>query len=283
MKSRLISSYRFALMYVRLWAHHQISLRAAALTYALILAFIPMLTVALSGGSLFLKARDLNAILMPFLFQHLAPGSAVKTGQFITGLMGKVHFRAMGYVGFGALLVTSLLLLANIESSINRIWSIRRKKELWKRVVIYNLLLVFGPASVSLSLATLTWISRYFPDYVRQASFGAVIVNALFFTFVYKIFPNKRVSWTAAFASALVAAGAIDVAKRGYALYTAKAIIYNEVYGGLAVVPLFLVWIYVNWNIFLGGSLLTYMIQHRDSFRLALEPKKKKAKGENIA
>ncbi|MGZ3654235.1 MAG: YhjD/YihY/BrkB family envelope integrity protein, partial [Bdellovibrionota bacterium] len=54
-----------------------------------------------------------------------------------------------------------------------------------------------------------------------------------------------------------------------YTIYTAKAFFYNEVYGGLAVLPLFLIWVYVNWNIFLGGALLTYMIQHQHSFRVA--------------
>ncbi|WP_305808430.1 YhjD/YihY/BrkB family envelope integrity protein, partial [Staphylococcus epidermidis] len=133
----------------------------------------PLLAVALSGGSLFIKGRDLNSMLMPFLVQHLAPGSASKVAKVINALLAKVHFKAMGYVGFGALLVTCLLLLSSIENSINRIWSIRKKKDLWKRVVIYNLLLVLGPASVSISLATLTWISHMFPSYVAKANLGA--------------------------------------------------------------------------------------------------------------
>jgi membrane protein len=242
----------------------------------MILAFIPMLAVALSGGSLFFKPHDLNTILMPFLVQHLAPGSAAKVGLIINNLLAKVHFRAMGYVGFGVLLVTCLLLLSSIENSINRIWSIRKKKELWKRIVIYNLLLVLGPASVSASLATLTWISHLFPDYRTKANLGAMIINGLFFAFVYKIFPNKKVSWIASLVSGAVAAGAIDLAKMIYAIYTTKALFYNEVYGGLAVLPFFLVWVYVNWNIFLGGALLTYLIQHRHDYRFSDWGKKHK-------
>jgi membrane protein len=283
MKERLINAYRFVRMFIRLWSHHQISLRAAALTYALILAFIPLIAVALSGGSLFLKSRDLNSLLMPFLAQYLAPGSAAKLGTAIDGLVAKVHFKAMGYVGVGALLITCLLLLSSIENSINRIWSIRRKKDLWKRVVIYNLLLVLGPASVSASLATLTWISHFFPAYVAKAKLGSLLINTVLFSFVYKIFPNKRVSWVASFLAGAIAAAAVDLAKWGYAFYTAKTLFYNEVYGGLAVFPLFLIWIYVNWNIFLGGALLTYMIQHRQSYRLAPEPRKKQPKGEQPA
>ncbi len=269
MRTRLLHFYSLLRMYVRLWAHHQISLRAAALSYALILALIPLLAVCLSGGSLIFPMRDLNTRFMGFLVQHLAPGSAAKISSLLTNFLAKVHFKAIGYVGFAVLLVTCLLLLSGIESSINRIWSIRKKKELWKRVVIYNLLLVLGPAAISFSLANVTLISHYFPNYVTKANAGAFLISTFLLAFVYKIFPNKRVHWTAAFVAGLFAAVAMELAKWGYADYTKKVLFYNQIYGGLALLPLFLLWMYVNWNIFLGGSLLSYMIQHRHTFRLA--------------
>jgi membrane protein len=225
--------------------------------------------VALSGGSLFVKGRDLKSMLMPFLVQNLAPGSVEKVGNFISESLVKVHFKAMGYVGFGALLFTCLLLLANVENSINRIWSIRKKKELWKRAVIYNLLLILGPASVSLSLSTITFVGRMFPKYLARANIGAFLIDVALFGFIYKVFPNKRVDWFATLIGAVSAAVACESAKYGYAIYTQKALLFNEVYGGMAIVPFFLVWVYVNWNIFLGGALLSYMVQHSLSFRIA--------------
>lgn len=89
-------------------------------------------------------------------------------------------------------------------------------------------------------------------------------------------------SWIASLLAGAIASAAVDLAKLGYAIYTTKALFYNEVYGGLAVFPLFLIWVYVNWNIFLGGALLTYMIQHRHSYRLApTAGKKRTAEGES--
>ncbi len=282
MKKRLLNLFHFFRMFVHLWAHHQISLRAAALTYALLLALIPLLAVCLAGGSLFLNVHELNTKFMSFLVQHLAPGSAAKVSVLLSNFVGKMHFKAIGYIGFGALLITCLLLLASIESSINRIWSIRKRKDLWKRMVIYNLLLVLGPATVSLSLSTMTFVARYFPNYVAKANIGVFLINAFALTFVYKIFPNKRVNWSAALFAGITAATACELAKRGYAIYTAKALFYNEVYGSLAVLPLFLIWVYVNWSLFLGGALLSYMVQHRDSFRLASHGRRTKHEGEHI-
>jgi membrane protein len=134
--------------------------------------------------------------------------------------------------------------------------------------VIYNLLLVLGPASVSLSLSTVSFVSRFFPDYVSKAKIGAFLINTVLLTLIYKIFPNKKVHWSASMIAGVTAALAAELAKWGYAVYTKKALFYNEVYGSLAAIPLFLIWIFLNWNIFLGGSLFSYMIQHRESFRL---------------
>ncbi len=78
----------------------------------------------------------------------------------------------------------------------------------------------------------------------------------------------------------MLACGTFELAKWIYAVYAAKVMFYNTLYGGLAVLPLFLVWVYVNWNIFLGGALFSYMIQHRRTFRVAPTPNKAREENE---
>jgi membrane protein len=255
-------------MYVRLWRRHQIPMRAAALTYTLILALIPLLTVCLSVFSLFIDIKKLSLEFKSFLLKNLAAGAGNVVSQTIDSFLGKVHFKALGYIGFAALLVTSLLLLSSIEDAINRIWAIRRRKQVWKRFLTYNLILLLGPVSVSLSVATTTLVTKYFPHMLFRANFGVVLVNTLFVTLTYKIFPNKKVRWGAAALSGLAVALACELAKWGYAFYVARALFYNKIYGGLAALPFFLVWIYLNWVIFLAGALLSFMLQHRKTWKL---------------
>jgi membrane protein len=236
--------------------------RAAALTYTLILALIPLLAVCLSAFSLVVGKSRLSVEFKAFLLKYLVPSAGNQVGTLIDNLLEKVQFKAIGYIGFAALLLTALLMLSSIEESINRIWSIRKKKKIWKRFLIYNLILFLGPVSVSLSIATTTVISKYFPQFQSRAKLGALLLSAVLVTLTYKIFPNKKVQWSSAIISGVAVATICELAKLAYSAYTHKALFYNKVYGGLAAVPLFLVWIYLNWMIFLAGALLCYMLQH---------------------
>jgi membrane protein len=261
-------------MYWRLWKRHQIPMRAAALTYALLLSLIPLLAVCLAVISLVIDIKKVTGDFKLFLVKHLATGAGNIVGQTIDSFLPKVHFKTLGYVGFGVLLMIALMLLASIEDSINRIWSIQKKKKLWKRVIIYNLILFLGPVSVSLSVATATIVQKYFPQLLFKANLSIIVISSIFLTITYKIFPNKKVNWSAAFFAGLLVAIATEVAKFAYAGYLGKMMIHNKIYGSLAAFPLFLIWIYLNWLFFLAGALFTFMLQHKNTFRTSGKIKK---------
>lgn len=258
---------KFLRLYLRLWQHHQIPLRSGALTYTLILGLVPLLAVCIAIFSLVVGVKQINMEFKSLLLKYLVSSAGTVVGQYIDTFLAKVQFKTIGFVGFAALLVTALLMLSSIEESINRIWNIRRKKPVWKRFLIYNVIMIFGPVCVSLSIAATTLVGKYFPHLWLKANIGAVLINTLFVTLTYKIFPNKRVSWVAASLSGAAVALVCEIAKWGYAGYTTKTLFYNKVYGGLAVLPLFLVWIYVNWMIFLSGALLCFLVQHKEMYR----------------
>jgi membrane protein len=262
---RLMKLFR---AYYRLWVRHQIPMRAAALTYTFILGLVPALAVCLSIFSVLFDVRRLSGDFKIFLLKHLAAGAGDTVTRYLDLFLANVRFKTIGYVGFAALLIAALLLLSSIEEAINRIWAIRRKKALWARVLIYNMILLLGPICVSLSIATTTIVTKYFPQFLFKANLSTVAVSMIFLSLTYKIFPNKKVSWRAALISGGFVAITAELAKWGYAIYTTKALFNNKIYGGLAALPVFLVWVYVNWTIFLAGALLCFVIQHHSSFKV---------------
>lgn len=254
--------------YHRLWVRHQIPMRAAALTYTFILGLVPALAVIFAAFSVIFDVRRLSGDFKLFLLKHLATGAGDTVTRYVDTFLANVRFKTVGYVGFAALLVAALLLLSSIEEAINRIWSIRRKKALWKRIIIYNMILFLGPLSVSASIATTTIVTKYFPQLLLKANLSAIAISLLFLTLTYKIFPNKKVSWRAAMISGAFVAVAAEIAKWVYTLYIARALFANKIYGGLSALPVFLIWVYVNWTLFLAGALLCFMIQHRSMFKV---------------
>ena len=60
-----------------------------------------------------------------------------------------------------------------------------------------------------------------------------------------------------ALASAVLAAAAFEVTRRGFTWYVAHSPSYEIMYGALAAVPVFLLWIFVFWMIVLAGAAVT--------------------------
>jgi membrane protein len=75
--------------------------------------------------------------------------------------------------------------------------------------------------------------------------------------------PKTPVRLSAAFRAAIVTSLLWELAKWGFASYSASVIQYNLVYGSLAVFPLFLIWLFVTWIVILFGAELCFVIQNR--------------------
>ncbi len=73
-------------------------------------------------------------------------------------------------------------------------------------------------------------------------------------TACYVIIPNCRVRIRDAAIGALFAAIAFEAAKRGFAAYVTAGSSYSQVYGALAIIPIFILWVYVSWIVVLVGA-----------------------------
>jgi membrane protein len=74
---------------------------------------------------------------------------------------------------------------------------------------------------------------------------------------MYVVVPNRQVDWRDALWGGLMAALFFELAKRGFAVFITQFPTYSRIYGALAALPLFLLWIYLSWLITLVGALFT--------------------------
>ncbi|MEM7008203.1 MAG: YhjD/YihY/BrkB family envelope integrity protein, partial [Thermodesulfobacteriota bacterium] len=116
------------------------------------------------------------------------------------------------------------------------------------------------------------------------AKFAPYLMVFLVFTFIYVILPNTKVSIKSAFIGGLIAAIAWQTTSWVFAFTVAKSTKYASIYSSLAVLILFMLWVYINWLIFLIGAQITYCHQNlrnldlgRTIFRLSSKLKEKLA------
>ena len=58
----------------------------------------------------------------------------------------------------------------------------------------------------------------------------------------------------------MICAILFELAKYGFGIYVKEMSGYENIYGALAILPLFLVWIYISWVIILFGAHITFCL-----------------------
>lgn len=237
---------------------------AGSLTFTTTLAIVPLLTIVLAIFTSFPIFGKLRTSLEGYFVQMLMPRAISNT---IMSNLTQFASKATGLsaVGAVALVFTSAAMIGTIERAFNQIWRVRQPRPLLQRVLVYWALVTLGPLAFGLSL-TLT--GRLFTA-TNGLSTALPIVGALFYTLtsvalttgayalLYLTVPNRWVDWRDALWGGLVAAIAFEIAKRVFAIFIRQFPTYAIIYGALAALPLFLVWLYLSWMITLVGALLT--------------------------
>ncbi len=254
-------------------ARDQLRLRAASLTYTTLLSLVPALTVAFSTFTAF-GGLD-QAGMRDRLLSYFAVQQQDSVKQWLDDLVLNVNFGALGGVGVALLVVTTLLLLAEVERSLNEIWGIDRDRTWARKFLAYWPLVTLGPILFGLSLTatasleaspTVQRAIEVLPALHLAFKVGPLMLTWSGFSLMYMILPNTRVHARFAIIGGVVGGSLWEAAKVLFAVYAGRAISYSAIYGSLGVVPLTIVWLYVSWLVTLSGALVTFAVQNAKSY-----------------
>lgn len=197
----------------------------------------------------------------------------------------KTKFATMGVVGILALLLTVYTLLSSIEKTFNVIWQAGGDRTLGRKVVDYLALLVLLPLSTNLGVAAmaalrsprlLAQMQQWLPWLdTRVLNLLPVVAMVATFSFLYGFLPNTRVSRRAALTGGVVGGLAWLLLQTVYFKLQIVVVRYNAIYGSFAALPLFLLWIYLGWVVFLMGAEVSFGSQVWQRYhwrRLSLVP-----------
>ena len=243
---------------------------AASLSFTTLLGLVPLFTVAFAYAAPYSMFEHWQEVLEPVLLKFLLPGSSGAARRYLAEFTAKTA--DLKGIGTAIVILTAVLLIAQVEREINAIWGIYEARSLPRRIIVYALGFIAVPALIGAAVYATSWVidtsvaavplaSAALPYIARPFSLA---IGTVLLTLAYKLVPARPVPLRSALIGGLIAAVALEGAKFGFAFYITHVRNYEIVYGALAALPLFLIWIYVCWIILLvGAAIAATLAEHR--------------------
>ena len=249
---------------------------AGALAFNTVLAIVPLVALffAISRGF------GYNGIIETTIRQLLSsqPDAANYIIQFANSYL--TNARSSAIIGFGVLvmLYSVIGLINNIETVFNVIWNVKQPRGYARRVMSYLSMFFLVPVTIVIVSGIHLAVSRYIgqssafaflaPLLQRLIQLIPIAVITVVFMIVFKHVPNTRVQLRHTIVPALLAAIVTELLQRAYVYGQIFLSSYNAIYGSLAALPLFMLWVQFSWYIVLYFALLTHTSQDYDFYAL---------------
>jgi len=256
-----------SLLFSRFMANNGLQ-NAASMTYTTLLSLVPLMAVLIAIFSMLSISDNINKAIQGFVFENFVPASGDVLQSYLEEFSGKAA--KMTGTSFIFLILVAIMLMASIDRAFNTIWRVKKKRGLMKMLMVYWSVISLGPLLMAASIAVTSYIISH--PFLNQANaemeavlpkvliFMPVIVSTFAFSILYAIVPNRSVPLRHALAGGFVAALLFEIAKRGFGFYVTNFPTYEAIYGALATVPIFLVWLYLSWVVTILGAEFTYCL-----------------------
>jgi membrane protein len=229
---------------------------ASALTYQTLFAVVPALTVMYTVLSTFQSFGGMGRILEDFIFTNIIPENVSVVQDYLRGFSEDAQKLSIPSAVF--LAVTAFMMLFTIERTFNEIWRIKEPRHGLQRLMMYWAVLSLGPLLVGVGIGVTTYVLSLplisdvadSPVFLR---FLPVLLSGSTFTLIYAVIPNTLVPLRHAVTGGVLVAAVFESAKILFVFVMSRSD-FEVIYGTFAVVPLFLLWIYVSWTIVLMGA-----------------------------
>lgn len=292
-------SFYFCLIVYRGFTKNRCFVRSTALSYATLLALVPMLALVVSITAGLLKTQSGEEQIANFTekaISYVVPQLNLLGNQdvmqdsfsedqldrqkvidYVNSLVSNIRGGALGVTGMVSLIAVVILLLTKIEDAFNDIWDVESPRGWSVRVLYYWGMITLGPLMlfVGLSLfgsdkiAGLQKIFSYMPAF-GTTLFKYIIIKGLpyfliilAFTLLYYFMPSTKVNWDAALIGGIFTGLLWQLNSTYSVVYASSVVSYSKMYGMLAAVPILLAGLYLSWLFVLLGCQVAYAWQNR--------------------
>ncbi|QDP02435.1 virulence factor BrkB family protein [Thalassotalea sp. PS06] len=262
---------QFAVHFYQRAKEDQIKINSGYLSYVTLMSLVPLVMVMFSIFSAFPLFSEIYEKIEEFTFNHFMPTASEVVREHIDGFVDNAS--KMSAISVTVLFALALLLISNIDASLNRIWRVQRPRRPVISFALYWMILTLGPLLIGISITATSYVVALVNSSgVDFGGFSSILLRLIpylaslaGFMGLYLVVPNLNVRLKHAFWGGLVAALLFELGKKGFALYVTHLPSYEAIYGAMAAIPILFVWVYLSWLIVFIGAEFTVCLQEFSS------------------
>lgn len=260
--------FQFVLFVIRRFEADRCREQAGSLTYTTLFAVVPMLTVFLVIISSIKALEPARQQLQLLIYSNFLPKTTIAFDKALNAFTDKSS--NLTVIGVLFLFITTVMMLTSIETVFNRIWRVKETRGGILGFMRYWTIISLGPILlgsafvISSTAASLNVLSNNFSGYELDGAFVfwciSFSLTILGFFILNWTIPNRSVPIKAAFFAGTFSATLFEMLKHLFGFVMSNFTSYEIIYGAFAAVPIFLLWIFLSWNIVLLGVEISYAL-----------------------
>ena len=270
-KKRGVEDLKTVFLMLKVFGDQKIGYQVTALAYQSMMSVVPFIAIGLylTSGigisdqfSAFLYANVSSQKLIDDLLS--ASQKIISTAE--SGLFGLISMASFFWI--------VIWLMITVRRVFNNVWRVQEKRSFFRVLGVGLGVIVLSPFVIALFFSgsvvystvldyvvpSELFFSEHLKNFLSWAMFAGASV--LILTAMYKYIPAAHVRMRCAFKAALIAGIGFTAVQYLYLETQVMVAKQNAIYGVLAALPLFMIWLNLGWTIVLYGAELSYSFQH---------------------
>ena len=250
--------------------------QASALAYQSFMAIVPLLAVMFGIA----KGFGMDEFLKRFLSMELKDHQEVLQYllQFSSTTLQQAQGGVVAGVGVFFLLYTITKLISSVEKILTSMWGFSTRSTLSMRhLTNYIAVILLSPLLLAISSSATVFLTAQVADLMKGSSYLSSIPSSLekiisllpfvttgvLFTLLLYALPSAPVSFFNACTAGFITAFIFQHVQAWYIIVQLHFTKISAVYGSFVALPLFLVWVWISWVLFLLSGELVVFLQER--------------------
>ena len=241
---------------------------AVALSFFTTMATVPLIAVILLIASRFGLLGLLTEIISGLFINNQEMGNMVL--GWANNIVNMASGGGFGIVSSLTFIWLVLWMMLCVENSFNHIWDVGKSANILRRFLIISpfvlVMFFYGVAYFTKFIGYFggSKLVNFVTSYLYWIIFYGLAV--LVISVMYKFIPHAKVKYSACFKAALVSAFGFVVIQYLYLETQIVVTRLNAVYGAVAAIPLYMMWLNLCWFDILFGVDLSYAYQHVNEY-----------------